>query len=83
MCPKVVNSSCTQGGRLKEAAQGGFWLGPRSFSAVVFTSIVPDGEVAAVGPLRSQAEEELVSSRRLVGINRSHYLDFLSDTPNT
>lgn len=47
-----------------------------------FTSIVPDGEVAAVGPLRSQAEEELMSGGRLVSINRSYCLDSLSDTQN-
>lgn len=48
----------------------------------IFTSIVPNGEVAAVGPLRSQAEEELMSGGRLVSIHRSDCLDSLSDTPN-
>lgn len=41
------------------------------------TSIVPDGEVAAVGSLRSQAEEELVSCGGLVSIDGAHRLDFL------
>lgn len=45
------------------------------------TSVVPHGEVAAVGPLRSQAEEELVSQRRLVCIDCTHSLDPLSETP--
>lgn len=47
------------------------------------TSIVSDCEVAAVGPLRSQAKEKLVSCWRLISIDCTHCLDPLSETPTT
>ena len=44
------------------------------------TSIVADSEVAAVGPLRSKAEEELVSCQWFINIDCTHCLDQLSET---